>query len=354
MRIRVLILALLLVATAPLQAAAGPSLVMDAASGKVLHAEDATAPWYPASLTKLMTAYIVFGAIRSGRMSLNQQITCSPHAHSQPPSKLGLPVGASITVELALKLIIVKSANDVSVMLAEAAAGSVEGFAAEMNATAARLGMTGSHFVNPHGLPEPGQVTTARDMGILARALITEFPEFFDWFSIESIKIGKAVVRTHNRLLKEFDGADGMKTGYICASGYNLVASATRGDRRLVAVVLGATSGKARTEAASALLEDGFNGGFVRRLTAPGIEEYRETARYGSRPEHMGPAVCKRRYGDRDPYAVDERLRAQAEARRLVALAKQEAKAATGANPLIPLEAIPLPPRRPYRAGDPS
>lgn len=354
MRLWIVMAALVVLLAAPLQAAAGPALVFDAASGKVLHAEDATAPWFPASLTKLMTAYLAFGAIRSGRLKLDQRITCSPRAHGQPPSKLGLPVGAGISVELALKLIIVKSANDVAVMLAEAVSGSVETFAAEMNAAAARLGMTGSRFVNPHGLPDVNQVTTARDMGLLARALIAEYPEFFDWFSLERLTIGKAVVRTHNQLLKEFDGADGMKTGYICASGYNLVASARRGDRRLVAVVLGARSGKARTEAASALLEDGFGGGWIRRVTAPTLAEYRESARYASLPEHMGPAVCGRRYGERDPYEVDERLRIQADARRAAALEKQAMKAATGSTAAMPLEAIPLPPRRPRRAGDPS
>jgi len=248
-------LACLAVTTAAL---ARPAIVLDVDSGRVLYAREATREWYPASLTKLMTMYVTLRAVRAGRVSLDTPLVYTAEAAAQKPSKLGLPVGTVITIDNAIKIMIVRSANDLAVTLAQGVGGSIEAFVTEMNATAARLGMQQTHFVNPNGWWEPGQVTSARDMAILARALLREFPEEAYIFKIRSLKLGKRVIRGHNPLLGRFLGADGMKTGFTCPSGLNLVASASRGDRHLIAVVMGHTSGKDRTEEAAELLEQGF------------------------------------------------------------------------------------------------
>jgi D-alanyl-D-alanine carboxypeptidase len=234
-------------------------LVIEADTGKVLEAENATVPWYPASVSKLMTAYLTLRAVKERRITLDTLFTVSANATSQAPSKMGFPVGTQVTVDNALKMLMVKSANDIAVVLAEGVAGSVESFADEMNRASQRLGMTQSSWVNPNGLPAEEQVTSARDLGILARALIREFPEYDFYWHVPAIKLGKKVMRNYNKLLERYPGADGMKTGFICASGFNLVASATRGNRRLIAVVLGARSSPVRTAKAASLLEHGFN-----------------------------------------------------------------------------------------------
>ena len=239
-------------------ASAGPALLFDAANGKVLYAEDQDQPWHPASLTKIMTAYMVFEALRTNKLSLEQKIPTSANAHAQPPSKLGLPVGAEITVNLALKALIVKSANDAAVMLAEAIGGSEEAFIAQMNAAARRLGMTQTHFVNPHGLPATEQVTTARDLARLTRVVVRDYPEYAPLWSMADMQVGRRRLRTHNGLLRTYDGADGLKTGFICDAGFNVVATATRDDRRLVAVVLGEYTSRDRSLRAASLLEHGF------------------------------------------------------------------------------------------------
>lgn len=242
----------------PAPAKAGPALLFDAGNGQVLYAEDADNQWHPASLTKIMTAYIAFQAIKAGKLTLDSKIPCSESAHAQPPSKVGLPIGAEMTMELALQALIVKSANDVAVMLAEAISGSEAAFVAEMNATARRLGMTRTNFANPNGLPAPDQVTTARDLAKLSRAIAREFPEHAHRWSAPEVRIGNIRLRTHNALLKTFEGADGLKTGFICDSGFNVVASATRDGRRLMAVVLGEPTGHERAVRAASLLEHGF------------------------------------------------------------------------------------------------
>jgi D-alanyl-D-alanine carboxypeptidase len=252
----VAVAALLLGSLAP--AAAGPALLFDAKDGRILYAEDHDHVWHPASLTKIMTAYMTFEAIKAGKLALDTRIPASELAHAQQPSKVGLPVGATMTVELALQALIVKSANDVAVMLAEAISGSVDQFAADMNAAARRMGMTHTNFVNPHGLPAPEQVTTARDLGRLAMVVLREYPQYAALWNQPDMRIGKRRLRTHNGLLRTYDGADGLKTGFICDSGYNVVASASRDGRRVVAVVLGEPSGAARTLRAAGLLEHGF------------------------------------------------------------------------------------------------
>ena len=245
-------------ALVPTVAEAGPALLFDAADGKILYAEDLDHQWFPASLTKIMTAYLTFEALKTGKLSLDTKIPCSETAHVQPPSKIGLPVGAEMTVELALKALIVKSANDVAVMLAEAVSGSEAAFVERMNATAKRLGMTRTRFANPNGLPAPDQVTTARDLARLSMAVLKDYPEHSHYWSMPNVQIGKLRLGSHNSLLRTFDGADGLKTGFICDSGFNVVASATRDGTRLMAVVLGEPTGQDRSLRAASLLEHGF------------------------------------------------------------------------------------------------
>lgn len=242
----------------PAGAQAGPKLLFDSASGKVLYAEDVDDRWYPASLTKLMTAYVVFEALKAGKITPESKITTSEAAHAQPPSKIGLPVGGEMSVELALQALIVKSANDVAVMLAEAVGGSEQAFVERMNATARRLGMTNTSYVNPNGLPAPEQITTARDLAKLSMAVTRDFPEYRHLWAQSDFRIGKRRIGSHNSLLKTYEGADGLKTGFICDSGFNMVASATRDGRQLMAVVLGEPSGKERALRATSLLDHGF------------------------------------------------------------------------------------------------
>jgi D-alanyl-D-alanine carboxypeptidase len=241
------------------RAGAEALLVIEADSGKVLYAQNAGQPWYPASVTKLMTAYVTLRAVKEGRLALDTPLTVSPNATAQSPVKMGFAVGTVVTVDNALKMLMVKSANDMAVVLAEGVAGSIENFADEMNANARRLGMIQSSFVNPNGLPADDQISSARDLAILARALIREVPEYDYYWHLPGIRMGKMVRWNYNTLIGRYPGADGMKTGFICASGFNLVASATRNGRRLIAVVLGAPSSAARALKAAQLLERGFN-----------------------------------------------------------------------------------------------
>ena len=241
------------------RAGAEALLVIEAESGKVLFADKAGQPWYPASVTKLMTAYVTLRAVREGRLTLDKPLTVSSNAAAQAPVKMGFPAGTLVTVDNALKMLMVKSANDMAVVLAEGVAGSVENFADQMNGNARRLGMTQSTFVNPNGLPADDQISSARDLAILARTLIREMPEYDHYWHLPGIRMGKRVQRNYNTLIGRYPGADGMKTGFICASGFNLVASATRDNKRLIAVVLGAPSSAARAVKAAQLLERGFN-----------------------------------------------------------------------------------------------
>jgi D-alanyl-D-alanine carboxypeptidase len=252
----VLIAALAILAPRIVQAEA--LLVVEADTGKVLQADNATYPWYPASVTKLMTAYVALKAVKDGRITLDTLLTVSSVAASQSPSKMGFRPGIQVTVDNALKMMLVKSANDMAVVLAEGVGGSIDGFSAQMNQAAQRLGMTQTSYVNPNGLPADGQITSARDLAILARAIIRDLPEYEYFVHIPSIRYGRKVTQNFNKLIGRYPGADGFKTGFICASGYNLVASATRNGKRLIAVVLGASSGQMRAVRAAQLLERGF------------------------------------------------------------------------------------------------
>jgi D-alanyl-D-alanine carboxypeptidase len=244
-------------AAAPVQA--GPYLLVEADSGRVIAQSNAGQPWFPASVTKLMTAYLAFKAMREHKVEPDTLLKVSANALAQPPSKMGFQVGTEVTLDNAIKMLMVRSANDIAVVIAEGVGGSVESFVHEMNLTAGRLGMDGTRYVNPHGLPNEHQVTTARDMAILARAIIRDFPEYELYFRIPAIQLGKRIIRNHNRLIDRYPGADGMKTGFICSSGFNMVAGATRSGRRLIAVVFGSYSAGQRAEDAARLFERGFN-----------------------------------------------------------------------------------------------
>jgi D-alanyl-D-alanine carboxypeptidase len=239
-------------------AAAGPSILFEPATGLVMESDHPFARWYPASLTKLMTTYVAFRMVESGEVTLASPVRISKNAAKEPPSKMGYKPGAVLTLDNALKILMVKSANDVATAVGESLAGSEADFARRMNEEARRLGMTGSHFVNAHGLHDDDQYTTPRDLALLAAALRRDFPQHAGYFSIEGLSVGKKAMASHNTLIGRFEGADGMKTGYTCPSGFNLVASATRNGRTLVAVVVGATSVATRAEEAAAMLSRGF------------------------------------------------------------------------------------------------
>jgi D-alanyl-D-alanine carboxypeptidase len=280
---------LALAATTRAQAEA--TLVVEASTGMVLHAENATLPWYPASVTKLMTTYATLRAIKEGRLRLDTLITVSRNAAAQNPVKMGFKAGTRLTIDNALKMLMVKSANDVAVAIAEGVGGSISGFADQMNENARRLGMTQSNFVNPNGLPAENHVTSARDLAILARALIIEFPEYDLYWHVHAIRYGNRVMRNYNSLLDRYPGADGMKTGFICASGYNVVASATRNGRRLIAVVLGSYSGAVRAQKAAQLLENGFKGGGLSWLT-PSLGTVDALAPIDAQPKNLRDEMC--------------------------------------------------------------
>jgi D-alanyl-D-alanine carboxypeptidase len=238
---------------------AGTSVVVDVGSGEVLSQEAASARWYPASTTKLMTAYLAFRAVEAGEASLDSPVVMTREAAAAAPSKMGYEPGSVMRLDNALRMIMVKSANDVAVSIGQSLAdGSTERFVRSMNAAAARLGMKDTRFINANGLPGPGQHSSAKDLAILAVAIRREFPEYDGYFSIEAISTGQEEMRNGNDLIGQYAGADGMKTGYICASGFNVVTSATREGRTLVAVVLGADGPITRARHTAEILEAGF------------------------------------------------------------------------------------------------
>lgn len=234
------------------------SLIMDAATGRVLHAANPDDRNYPASLTKMMTLFMLFEALDTGRVSPSTRMSVSKHAASQPPSKLGLKPGATIVVKDAVQALAVKSANDVAAVVAEHLGGTERNFARAMTIRARQLGMTRTTFRNASGLPDADQLSTARDMATLARTLIHDFPHHYHVFSARSFSYGGHRYRNHNRLLGTYSGMDGIKTGYIRASGYNLVASVKRNGRRLIGVVFGGKSSAQRNTHMAALLDQGF------------------------------------------------------------------------------------------------
>jgi D-alanyl-D-alanine carboxypeptidase len=246
-------------ATASQALARFSALIIDAESGESLYSANADLPRYPASLTKMMTLYLLFEAVELRRTSLGDVIEFSSRAASQPPSKLGLRPGGQLSVENAILALVTKSANDAAVAVGEHLAGSEWRFAQAMTAKARQLGMSETTFQNASGLPDPDQVTTARDMAILARALVVDFPQYYHYFGTRAFYYRGAAHRNHNRMLFQYDGVDGIKTGFIRASGFNLVASAQRGGRRLIGVVFGARSPGERGRIMASLLDNGFS-----------------------------------------------------------------------------------------------
>jgi D-alanyl-D-alanine carboxypeptidase len=234
------------------------SLVMDASTGRLLSAANPDEPRHPASLTKMMTLYMAFEAMRDRRITLQQSVPVSAHAASQSPSKLGLAPGARITVEEAILALVTKSANDAAAALGEMLGGDEARFAQMMTLRARALGMTSTTFRNASGLPDPAQITTARDMATLARRLIHDFPQQYGYFSVPSFRFRGRTIFNHDHMLERYPGADGLKTGYIEASGFNLVSSAVRGNVRLIGVVLGAARPGERDLHMISLLDDGF------------------------------------------------------------------------------------------------
>lgn len=235
------------------------SIVIDAATGDVLEAANPDAPRHPASLAKLMTLYLVFEALRDRRITTGQVVPISQSAASMQPSKLGLVPGTRLTAEEAILGLVTKSANDAAAALGELLAGSEDRFAQMMTLRARALGMSQTTFTNASGLPDPDEWTTARDMAMLARHLLTDFPGFYPYFSTHSFTFQRRVIFNHDRMLASYPGADGMKTGYTEASGHNLVTSAVHSGVRLIGVVLGASSNPERDAHMTALLDQGFD-----------------------------------------------------------------------------------------------
>ncbi len=252
-----LALAAAMLTAAPAQAKYA-SVVIDAETGEVLHAKNSNTRNYPASLVKMMTLYMVFDALEKRKLKLNQGLRVSRRAAGMPPSKLGLRRGQTIRVKEAILALVTKSANDVAVVVAEAIGGTESQFARKMTKKARKLGMKRTTFRNASGLPNRRQLSTARDMATLARALIRDFPQYYHFFATQKFKYRGRTYRNHNKLLRTYSGADGIKTGYIRASGYNLVASSVRNGRRVIAVVFGGKTSRSRNRHTATLLDRGF------------------------------------------------------------------------------------------------
>lgn len=305
MRLTLRLLALIVVLAAVPARAAQPSsyILVDVGNGTVLDARDANHRWQPASLTKLMTAYLTFKALQDGRLTPTSPVRISAKAARQAPAKMGYKPGTIVNVDNALKMLLVKSANDIAMALAETVGGSEAGFVAMMNAEAHRLGMVSTHYDNPNGLPDTGQIVTARDLAVLARALWLDFPQYRGLFGIPAIRAGKRVLPSENVLLERYHGANGMKTGFVCAAGYNIVGMANRNGRQLLVVVLGASSPKTRAETAALLLNRGFANTYVgaghpllaRYDDTPSLtplaDLHDEVCRPGGVPEDMDPLL---------------------------------------------------------------
>ncbi|WP_332656923.1 serine hydrolase [Brevundimonas sp.] len=267
------------------------AIVVDAESGEVLFARHADSRRYPASITKVMTLYLAFEALTEGKVKLDDVITVSPRAASQPPSKLGLAAGQTITLDDAMKATAVRSANDMAMAIAEHVGGSQDRFAAQMTLKARELGMTQTRYVNPNGLPDARQVTSARDLAILARAIMRDYPQYYRYFGLHDWAYQGREYRNTNGLLRQGAGYDGMKTGYTNASGYNLAASAVRDGRRLITIVLGGRSTASRNSHVAALMDTGFE---VERARARGqtiqvAQTFFEERGFGIGPDNAGP-----------------------------------------------------------------
>ena len=264
-----------------------PYLVIDADTGAILSANRAYDRWYPASLTKLMTAYVTMKAISLGEIGLGSPVRISKRARKMPASRMGYKTGTRIRIDTALKILIVKSANDVAIALAEAVGGNVEQFVSRMNNTASLLGLQNTNFTNPNGLHSPNQYVSARDLAFLARRLLLDFPQYAHWFAIPAIATSNKTHYSYNLLLERFEGANGMKTGFVCASGYNMVVSAKRHNRQLIAVILGTNSQTRRAVLAAKLLNEAFGvpDRIIGNINSDNTHEIAE-------PQNMRPVLC--------------------------------------------------------------
>jgi D-alanyl-D-alanine carboxypeptidase len=281
------ILIVVLAGFAGTTARANPMLLVDMQTGEVLYDQDGGKPWHPASLTKLMTAYVAFAAIAQGRVALDTPIKISRNAWNQAPSKSGLEVDSSITMQDALYILAVKSANDIAVAIAEAVSGSEKQFVAEMNQMASAMGLTATRYANPHGLHSPAQITSARDLAVLALYIRRDFPQYLPMFGTGAVALGKANFETNNSLLQHFQGTTGMKTGYVCASGLNIVATVERQGRSLLGIVLGGSSARERDEMTAELFLRGLSGavkGSGKSVVA--------LSNLKSEPVDMRPLIC--------------------------------------------------------------
>ena len=261
-RVGAILLSFLFCVTAPMVLMANQkyaAMVMDARSGEILHSENANKRLHPASLTKMMTLYVVFQAVENGEISLDKKVKISRHAASEPPSKLGLRPGQNVKLRYLIRAAAVKSANDAATALGEAIEGSEAAFARRMNRTAKAMGMNRTTFKNAHGLTESGHMSTARDMTILGRHLFYDFPDYYNLFARKTTSAGSTQVRnTNRRFLTHYRGADGIKTGYTRAAGYNLVASANRNGERIITTVFGGRSTTTRNAQVAKLMDIGF------------------------------------------------------------------------------------------------
>ena len=261
-----------------------PHMVIDVDTGQIISGHRTNDRWHPASLTKLMTAWVTFQAIKAGEIEDGSPVVITAKAASQTGSRMGYKKGVTLRMDTALKIIIIKSANDVSQALAEAVAGSLEEFVSRMNAEAALLGMVNTNFTNANGLHDPKQVTSARDMALLSAKLLRDFPQYRYMFEAAGIKTPTKTHYSYNLLIERFAGTNGMKTGFVCASGYNMVASATRNNRTLIAVVLGRSSQEDRAVSAAKLLIDGFPRTGRSSVFLPVVK--------GVAPVDMRPVLC--------------------------------------------------------------
>ncbi len=289
---------LLVLAATPLDANAKyASLVIDAQTGKILHAVNSDTRNHPASLTKMMTLYKIFEAVDSGRWTMDTRLKMSARATRQPPSKIGLKPGATFKVRDAIPMLIVKSANDIAAAVAENHSGSERAFGRAMTATARQLGMTRTVFRNASGLYHSRQLSTARDMARLARALIRNFPHYYHYFSVKSFTYRGTTYKSHNKLLTSYQGSDGFKTGYIRAAGFNLVSSANRSGKRIIGVVFGGRNSKSRDRHMKKLLDKGFA-----RLNTPRAPAY--ARREPSKPAYQAAFRPAPGYSGKTPYGI--------------------------------------------------
>ncbi|MEM9321102.1 MAG: D-alanyl-D-alanine carboxypeptidase family protein, partial [Pseudomonadota bacterium] len=287
--VRLLILLFALTAGSPVGAAEYAAIVIDARNGAILHQDNADARLHPASLTKMMTAYLAFEAVRDGRLKLDQRVTVSRNAAREPPSRIGLKQGQRVRVRDLIRATVVRSANDAATVLAEAIAGSEKAFGLRMTAKAKALGMSRTRFFNAHGLTRNGHLSTARDMAILARHLLFDFPQYYNLFGRKQTPAMGKTLNNTNRLLHSYHGADGIKTGYTRAAGFNLAASAKRGNERVIVVLFGARSSATRNRKVAALLDLGFRKAPSNvRTVPPGLQRLDPKVRVSAAPPRRG------------------------------------------------------------------